>query len=178
MMILELHRRGLSISAIAGRTGRDRKTVRRYIQQELTAPKYKPRQARPTTIAAFEAYLRQRVAAWPEPSSVRLLREVREHGYQSGMTVLYDFLRTVRPPPAPVFEVRFETSAGYKAQVDFAEIVRRIQDRHCVHGPGQHFAVSYLSNWTLFVGLGQDDLKCARPARASTVRTAPANRVS
>jgi len=31
MMILELHRQGLSVSAIAERTGFDRKTVRKYI---------------------------------------------------------------------------------------------------------------------------------------------------
>nr|CAI47857.1 transposase [Achromobacter xylosoxidans A8] len=30
-------------------------------------------------------------------------------------------LRTVRPPPAPIFEVRFETPPGEQAQVDFAE---------------------------------------------------------
>ena len=33
MMILELHRQGLSITAIARRTGRDPKTVRKYIEQ-------------------------------------------------------------------------------------------------------------------------------------------------
>jgi transposase len=121
MMILELHRQGLSVSAIAERTGRDRKTVRRYIRGELAAPKYKPRQPRPTTIAPFEAYLRQRVTDWPDLSSARLLREVREQGYEGGKTVLYDFLRSVRPSPAPVFEVRFETPAGHQAQVDFAE---------------------------------------------------------
>jgi transposase len=85
------------------------------------APKYKSRQPRPTAVAAFEPYLRQRVAAWPDLSSARLLREVREQGYQGGKTALYDFLRTVRPPPTPVFEVRFETPAGQQAQADFAE---------------------------------------------------------
>jgi len=34
-MILELHRQGVSISAIARRVGLDRKTVRRYIAQGL-----------------------------------------------------------------------------------------------------------------------------------------------
>ena len=57
MMILELHRQGLSVSAIAERTGRDRKTVRKYIRQGLAAPKYKPSVPRPTVIAPFEAYL-------------------------------------------------------------------------------------------------------------------------
>lgn len=120
-MILELHRQGLSVSAIAERTGHDRKTVRKYIQEGLAAPKYKPRHPRPTMIEPFEAYLRERVAAWPELTGERLLREVRALGYTGGRTALNDFLRTVRPPPAPVFEVRFETPAGQQAQVDFAE---------------------------------------------------------
>jgi transposase len=44
MMILELHRQGLSITAIARRTGRDPKTVRKYIERGLEPPTYGPRQ--------------------------------------------------------------------------------------------------------------------------------------
>ena len=120
-MILELHRQGLTVSAIAERTGHDRKTVRKYIQQGLVAPKYKPREARPTLIEPFAAYLRERVMAWPELSGARLLREIRELGYRGGKTSVNDFLREVRPAFAPEFEVRFETPAGHQAQVDFAE---------------------------------------------------------
>ena len=53
MMILELHRHGLSVTAIARRTGRDPKTVRKYIERGVEAPVYGPRsvgraqQARP-----------------------------------------------------------------------------------------------------------------------------------
>lgn len=121
MMILELHRQGLSVSAIAERTGHDRKTVRKYIHQGLAVPTYKPRESRSTVIQPFESYLRERVAAWPELTGARLLREIRELGYTGGKTMLNDFLREVRPPPAPTFEVRFETPAGHQAQVDFAE---------------------------------------------------------
>jgi transposase len=121
MMILELHRQGLSVSAISERTGHDRKTVRKYIRQGLVAPKYKPRAPRQTVVEPFEAYLRERVAAWPELTGSRLLREIRELGYRGGKTTVNDFLREVRPPPAPNFEVRFETPAGRQAQVDFAE---------------------------------------------------------
>jgi len=78
---------------------------------------------RPTLIGPYEPYLRERVAAWPELSGVRLLREVRERGYAGGVTQLNDFLRAVRPPVVAPFEVRFETPAGRQAQVDFAHFM-------------------------------------------------------
>jgi transposase len=77
MMILELHRQGLSVSAIAERTGHDRKTVRKYIHQGLAVPTYKPREPRSTVIQPFERYVRERVAAWPELTGARLLRAER-----------------------------------------------------------------------------------------------------
>lgn len=121
MMILELHRQGLTVSAIAERTGRDRKTVRKYIRQGLTVPKYKPRGPRLGVLAPFAEYLRERVSAWPKLTGARLLREIRDQGYRGGKTALHDFVRSIRPAAAPVFEVRFETGAGEQAQVDFAE---------------------------------------------------------
>ena len=120
VMILDLHRQGLSVSAIARRVGIDRKTVRKYIERGLEPPSYGPRQPRPRRREPFEAYLRQRVAAYPGLTASRLLREIREHGYGGGYTAVTDFLREVRPSPTPPFEVRFETPAGEQAQVDFA----------------------------------------------------------
>src|SRR6187551_350220 len=98
MVILELHQQGLSVSAIAERTGHDRKTVRKVIERGLVVPKYTARIRRPTLLGPYENYLRERVAAWPELSGVRLLHEVRERGYAGGVTQLNDFLRVIRPP--------------------------------------------------------------------------------
>jgi transposase len=54
MMILDLHRQGLSITAIARRTGRDPKTVRKYIERGLEPPAYGPRQVgRPSKLAPY-----------------------------------------------------------------------------------------------------------------------------
>ena len=49
------------------------------------------------------------------------MRELRERGYAGGYTAVTDLLRELRPPPAPAFEVRFETPPGDQAQVDFAQ---------------------------------------------------------
>jgi transposase len=81
---------------------------------------YGPRSPRPTKLAPFERYLRERLVAIPELAGCRLHREIRELGYVGGYTALKDFLRQVRPRPAAGFEIRFETPAGRQAQVDFA----------------------------------------------------------
>ena len=119
-MILELHRQGVGVSAIARRVELDRKTVRRYIAQGLEPPAYGPRQPRISQLQAFEPYLRQRLAAFPQLTGRRLHRELRELGYGGGYTILTDFLREIRPNEMSPFEVRFETPPGRQAQVDFA----------------------------------------------------------
>jgi len=76
MMILDLHRQGLSVTAIARRTGRDPKTVRKYIEQGLELPIYGPRHVgRPNKLAPYLDYLRERIAAFPELTATRLTRE-------------------------------------------------------------------------------------------------------
>ena len=63
MMILELHRQGLSITAIARRTGRDPKTVRKYIEQGIEAPSYGPRSVgRPSKLAPYLDFLSERAS--------------------------------------------------------------------------------------------------------------------
>ena len=121
VMILDLHRQGLTVSEIARQCGLDRKTVRRYIGRGLELPTYGPRKPRQTVLDPFTAYLRERVVAYPGLTGARLLRELKELGYAGGYTAVTDFLRDVRPRPAPGFEVRFETAPGEQGQVDFAQ---------------------------------------------------------
>ncbi len=120
VMILDLHRQGLSVSAIARRTGLDRKAVRKYVESGLEPPAYGPRQPRLAKVSPFEPYLRERVAAYPDLTGSRLHREIRDLGYAGGTTMARDFLREVRPSAPAGFEVRFETPPGRQAQVDFA----------------------------------------------------------
>jgi transposase len=102
VMILDLHRQGLSVSAIALQLGIDRKTVRKYLARGLEAPVYGPRQPRPRRIDPFVPYLRERVEAWPGLTGRRLFRELKERGYHGGYTAVTDVLRDLRPPAAPL----------------------------------------------------------------------------
>ena len=119
-MILDLHRQGAGITAIARRTGLDRKTVRKVIATGLEPPAYGPRQAKATQLEPFERYLRERLVIVPELTGRRLHRELAAMGYQGGYTAVTDLLREIRPIRPPSFELRFETPPGRQAQVDFA----------------------------------------------------------
>lgn len=119
-MILELHRQGLSPTAIARQLGIDRKTVRKYVALGLEPPIYGPRTPRPKGTDAFLPYLRERLAAYPGLTAVRLCRELRERGYAGGYTGVKRAVQELRPAPVQPFEVRFETPPGAQAQVDFA----------------------------------------------------------
>jgi len=120
LMILDLHRQGLSVSAIARHLCIDRKTVRSAIAKGLEPPKYKTRPPRARITDPFEPYLKERLAAYPGLTAVRLWREVKERGYAGGYSVLRNCVRDLRPPRTAGFEVRFETLPGEQAQVDFA----------------------------------------------------------
>ncbi|MET3408869.1 IS21 family transposase [Methylobacterium sp. 1030] len=129
LMILDLHQQGLSVTAIARWTGREPKTVRKYIARGLEPPAYGPRQAgRPSKLAPYLVYLRERVTAFPDLSAVRLTRELRERGYTGAYTAVKRFVAATRPPEAKPYEVRFETPAGQQAQVDFARFVVTFTD--------------------------------------------------
>jgi transposase len=120
VMILDLHRQGLSVSAIARQIGVDRKTVRTYIAKGLEPPAYKRRPPTEGLVASFEPYLRDRLAAYPGLTARRLFREIRERGFEGGYSVVRDCVRDIRPVSGAGYEVRFETPPGDQAQVDFA----------------------------------------------------------
>ncbi|UUP20090.1 hypothetical protein NTH_04605 (plasmid) [Nitratireductor thuwali] len=128
VLIHDLKKQGLSITAIARKVGCDRKTVRKYLELGLEAPSYGPRAPRARVIEPFEVYLRERALAFPDLTGARLLREIREMGYEGGYTAVTDFLRDARPPKRLRFERRFETPPGKQAQVDFAEFAVTFTD--------------------------------------------------
>lgn len=99
VVIQQLKDEGLSVKAIAQRTGLDRKTVRKYLKLGLQAPAYGPRAPRPSLLDPFKDYLSGRLTEYPGLRASRLLREIRELGYPGGYTTIKDFVLTVRPVP-------------------------------------------------------------------------------
>ncbi len=122
MEIEILRKHGFSLRRIAAEVGCAVNTVRSHLATGVS-PIYERQKKRPSKIAAYADYLRERqAAAHPNwiPATV-LYREIVERGYEGGMSQLRAFLRTIRPalPADPV--VRFETEPGEQMQVDWVE---------------------------------------------------------
>ena len=61
-MIREMYRKGVSISEIARRTGRDRKTIRQTVNAPDLLPPKQPRQVKACKIDPYAPFLEQRMA--------------------------------------------------------------------------------------------------------------------
>lgn len=121
-MIRDLHRKGLSISAIARQTGRDRKTVRKIINAGQSGESDKPakrRRKKGEKLAPFEGYLRQRISEGVL-NTRKLLRELKTRGYEGGLTQLILYVQPYRTSREERAVMRYETQPGQQAQVDWS----------------------------------------------------------
>lgn len=130
MEIRVLHRQGVSIRAIARELRVSRETVRKYLREPQLEPGYGPRAPWPSKLDPFKDYIRMRITeAAPRrlPATV-YLRELRELGYDGGISILKDWLAGQSPALPKPAVVRFETPPGRQAQADWTPI-RRGRDK-------------------------------------------------
>ncbi|EIW9476294.1 IS21 family transposase [Klebsiella aerogenes] len=121
MEIQVLHKRGMSIRAIAKELNISRNTVRKHLKAKPEAPRYSPRPPTASVLDEYKDYIRQRIAdahPYKIPGTV-IAREIMAQGYNGGMTILRVFIRSLGTPQPPEPTVRFETEPGRQMQVDW-----------------------------------------------------------
>ena len=114
-----MYRQGMTISEIARRTGRDRKTVRRHVQGDTELPRYKKREGRPSILEPFKEYIGQRIEEH-DLSAVRLHEEIQEMGFDGSYSLVKQYASTVRKDRSIRAVYRYETAPGVQAQVDWS----------------------------------------------------------
>ena len=110
-MIRQLFREGLTISEIARRTGRDRKTVRRVINSE-GQPAYKPRPVVASKLEPYKDYVKERMDAGMT-NAVKMHREISARGYDGGLTILRQFMKPLRQAAEQRAVMRFEIGRAH-----------------------------------------------------------------
>lgn len=107
---------GLSGQAIAQRLALSVKTVFRALKREI-APGPLIR-TRSSLLDPFRDKIASLLSRYPELSSIRIHEEIAKEGYPGGITVLRDYVKTLRPGKREAY-VRLETEPGQEAQVDW-----------------------------------------------------------
>jgi transposase len=110
--------KGLSISAIARKLRLDRKTIRGAVNKaDFFEGKKRPQQ-RSCLVDPFKNLIDELLREYPDLSGTRIFEELKKQGYQGGISILRDYLRTLRPRlQDPHF--RLTQPAGTQAQVDW-----------------------------------------------------------
>jgi transposase len=114
-----LYAQGKSVRAIARELDVARNTVRQAVRAGSRTSYQRP----PRTNAQLAPFLPQ-IQEWAHRDQLigsRILRELRQRGYQGGPTALYRYLRTLKGSAAAVkATVRFETEPGEQGQFDWS----------------------------------------------------------
>lgn len=117
-MLREMYRKGVSISEMARRTGRDRKTVRQIVAEASIAPIKPARHPKARKIDPYVDYLQRRIAEGVL-NARKLYGELLAHGYSGKESQVREFVHERRPARTPEASVRFETAPGEQGQVDW-----------------------------------------------------------
>ena len=120
--------RGWSVSAISRHTGRDRKTIRRYLAGEGAGQR---RERAPSCLEPFRAYIQARFADDPHMDATVLFRELVDAGFDRSYPTLVRELRRLQLRPVCLVcqhrrgravTVEIEHPAGEEIQWDWLEL--------------------------------------------------------
>lgn len=96
----------------------DRKTVRRAIAMETWSAK--PGNVRLSKLEPYTQEITEILKQYPEISGVRIHEELKKKGYGGGISILRDYVRTIRLSQKEAY-MRVETQPGEQAQADWAD---------------------------------------------------------
>jgi transposase len=120
--------RGWSVSAISRHTGRDRKTIRKYLTGEGAGQR---RDRAPSCLEPFRAYIEARFADDPHMDATVLFRELVDAGFERSYPTLVRELRRLQLRPVCLVcehrrgrsvTVEIEHPAGEEIQWDWLEL--------------------------------------------------------
>lgn len=113
--------KGISHRQISAQLGIHRQSVRAIIQRNQVLLKRCHHNSRISILAPYYHHIEELLGAAPDRSAVNILQKLRAVGYQGGLTILKDYLRTQRPRPEVKAYLSLEFLPGQAAQVDWGD---------------------------------------------------------
>ena len=105
LWIKDLHTHAWNLSQISGKTGFDRKTIRKYVKS-TSEPEPKKRKRKETKLDNYREYIDKRIQQGNLPAS-SICREIQEMGFTGKYTIVREYIREVRlPQEIPVIQLR------------------------------------------------------------------------
>ena len=117
--IFEIHllkKEGLSVQKIADRLKISWLTVNKYLQNPERKHK---RCRRKSKLDLFKEEIKRMLEINSKASAVVIRQRLAEKGYNGGLTILKDYLCTIRKRKSPRAFVRFEAAPGEQFQIDW-----------------------------------------------------------
>ncbi len=127
-LLVTLEAQGWGIRALSRRFGISRNMVRRILRKhddrrdhghDQLAPKSK-RAPCLSKLDPFVEKIKELLESYPGITGQRVYEELRDAGYQGGISIVRDRLRLMRPKPKHEPVVRFETEPGQQGQMDWS----------------------------------------------------------
>ena len=127
-MMKALYMQGISIKEIARRTGRDRKTVAKYVHGDSNPPAFKkPEGKKPSILDPYKGYIQEKVKD-SGLNAVRLFEDIQTMGYTGKYTIVKDYARVFKKEKTIEAVYRYETKPGVQGQVDWSEYDTKVID--------------------------------------------------
>lgn len=111
---------GQSVRAISRRLKLGRKTVRKLLGEGPPAPPVAP-PPRGSVVDLYDAEIRRLLSETPDIKATTILERLRPHGYSSGITILRERVRLLRPRPKREAFLTLDFAPGAAFQVDWAD---------------------------------------------------------
>jgi transposase len=130
MDIFRLREMGYSISGISRETGKDRKTVRKYLNQgKSKIPAMKKHLPKDSKLEPFKEYIDSLLKGSETefPPFTVIYEQIVKRGYNGSLSLVQKWFKIYREERFPKVVIRYETPAGQQAQVDWGE--KKIKDK-------------------------------------------------
>jgi transposase len=116
-----LYRQGLTYRETARKTGRDRRTVKRYAQNPELIGSGRAKVDRPSILDGFRPMVESWLGEDPDYRATWIFDQLRKVGYSGGYTIVKELVREIKCENSRIAYLRFETEPGRQAQVDFGD---------------------------------------------------------